>query len=128
MESPTIPSLHYDSGCHTGDMMNIQFNHYAKKIQSTGKRQWYKWKIFVDEQPGIINEIESVTYVLHPTFPNPIRIVTDANSKFALEESGWGSFTMLIRTNFKNGEEFEIDYFLDLEKSSRVDHALGLVK
>ncbi|KPV65060.1 MAG: YEATS family protein [Candidatus Bathyarchaeota archaeon BA1] len=96
--------------------MKISFNNYAKRVARRGNYDWYEWRVFVDEDDTVLNKIEYVLYLLHPTFPNPIRIVHDKKSKFALESSGWGSFTMFITVRFKDGTEEEVRYFLDLSK------------
>lgn len=96
--------------------MTIRFNNYAKKVGRKGNYDWYQWMVFVDEDNAVLDKIEYVSYVLHPTFPNPIRIVRDRKSKFALESSGWGSFKMFITVGFKDGNEEEVQYLLDLSK------------
>lgn len=94
----------------------IRFNNYAKKIREEDHYDYYKWRIFVDEQDEVLDQIEQVRYLLHETFPNPARISRDRESKFALESAGWGSFTVLMTVKFKNGAEKEIEYYLDLDR------------
>ena len=96
--------------------MTIRFDNYAKKAGRRGSNDWYQWRIFVNENEAVLDKIDYVSYILHPTFPNPIRIVRDRESKFALESAGWGSFTMFITIRFKDGTEQEVRYFLDLGK------------
>lgn len=97
--------------------MNIKFNNYAKKIgiEKSGY-DWYKWEVFVDEPDETLDKIEYVKYLLHPTFPNPERIVTDRSTKFALESSGWGVFKIIITIKFKNGTTQETTYDLSFNK------------
>jgi len=94
----------------------IRFNNYAKKIGRRGTYDWYQWRVFVDGDDSTLDRIKQVTYILHPTFPNPIQVVNDRGSKFALNSSGWGSFTMSIVIEFKDGKEEQAKYFLDLGK------------
>ena len=96
--------------------LTIHFNNYAEKIGIKNNLQWYRWKVFVDEPLEVLNTIKNVQYLLHKTFPNPVRISEDRNSKFALESSGWGSFKMYITVRFENGTEKEFEYYLDLTK------------
>lgn len=96
--------------------MTIHFDNYAKKVGRRGDHDWYQWRVFVDENDNVLNKIEHVQYLLHRTFPNPLRISDDRKSKFALESSGWGSFTVYITVRFKDGTEEEERYFLDLSK------------
>lgn len=97
-------------------VMKIRFNNYAKKVGEKGDHNWYQWRVFVDEEDKVLNRIEHVQYLLHQTFPNPLRISDDRKSKFALESSGWGSFTIYITVRFKDGTETDEEYFLDLKK------------
>lgn len=96
--------------------MTINFNNYARKIGKRGNYDWYQWKVFVDENEDVLNQINNVQYLLHQTFPNPLRLSDNEASKFALESSGWGSFTIYITVKFKNKHEEEVQYYLDLDK------------
>jgi len=96
--------------------MKIRFNNYAKKIGKKGDSDWYQWRVFVDEEDKVLNRIEHVQYLLHRTFANPLRISDDRKTKFALESSGWGNFTIYITVRFKDGTEIDEEYFLDLKK------------
>lgn len=102
--------------------MPINFNNYAKKlprrlIRGT-KQNWYRWRVFVNEPDEILNEIEYVDYLLHPSFPGPNRRVGQErkNSKFYLESEGYAGFDMYITVKFKDGTEEETEYFLDINK------------
>ena len=95
----------------------IKFNNYAKKIGERGYGyDWYKWRVFVDEDETILNKIDYVEYLLHKTFPNPKRIVKDRETKFALESEGWGKFYIFITIFLKNGEKKEQRYWLSFDK------------
>lgn len=96
--------------------MVVHFNNYSKKVGRRGTYDWYQWKVFVDEDNAVLDKIDYVTYYLHPTFSNPVRTITDKGSKFELESSGWGSFTMTITIRFKDGTEKNAKYFLDISK------------
>jgi len=100
--------------------MVIRFNNYARMLEKRGiqavDERWYRSLVFVDEDDGTLDKIDSITYVLHSTFPDPVRVVNDRSSKFALEMTGWGSFSMKIRIRYKNGTEEYTRYFLDLSK------------
>jgi len=97
-------------------IMKIRFNNYAKKVGTRGNTDYYQWKVFVNEDDDVLNKIEHIRYLLHQTFPNPLRMVNDRKTKFALTSSGWGSFMIIITIRFKDGTEEETQYFLDLNK------------
>lgn len=96
--------------------MGIRFNNYAKRTGKKGKYAYFRWKVFVDEDENTLDNIESVEYLLHPTFPVPDQVRSDRDSKFALETSGWGEFDILITVNFKDGRKEDLRYRLDLSK------------
>ena len=81
-----------------------------------GGRQYYQWMVFIDEPPEVLDAIQSVEYVLHSTFPQPIQVRRDPNNKFALQTSGWGEFNIVIRVNFKDGRKEDLMYWLNLRK------------
>jgi len=96
----------------------IKFNNWTKP---TGKeydgREYYKWRIFVDEDKTILNCINEVQYMLHPTFQNPLQIRRNPGDKFAVEMSGWGVFLIDITVKLNNGEALNTNYTLDFKKS-----------
>ena len=72
---------------------------------------WSVWVAGPDEQ---LDEIESVTYRLHPTFRNPNQRVTDRASNFKLKASGWGEFSIRATVATKDGETVRLERWLQL--------------
>lgn len=106
----------------------VRFSSYSMFIDT--KRQGedrYEWCVFVDEPAALLDEIESVEYTLHPTFPNPIRLVNDRDHRFALYSSGWGSFALRIRVSFINGEHTTTSFYLELAHDGWPRKAPGLL-
>lgn len=94
--------------------------HFANIARAAGERQgtnWYEWVVYVDEEPEILDKIKAVEYLLHRTFPEPLRRNTDRPSKFSLKSSGWGEFDILVTVFFKDGSRLETSYPLDLDRS-----------
>jgi len=94
-----------------------KFNNYARPIEKFDGRQYYEWRVFIDESDEILNTIRDVRYLLHPTFPNRIQLKCDPSTNFALQSSGWGEFTLSITIRYKDKREVAVNYFLDLNKS-----------
>lgn len=94
----------------------VRFNNFAKPIERRGDLQYFRWKVFTDEPDAILDKIESVEYLLHPTFPNPYATRKDRATKFSLESRGWGSFDIDITVNFKDGHKEVGKYYLDLKR------------
>jgi transcription initiation factor IIF auxiliary subunit len=78
--------------------------------------EWWEWEAFIDDDgSGELKEVEFVEYVLHPTFPNPIRTITDKKSKFLLETSGWGTFNLKAFAYKKDGNKIKLEHEITLE-------------
>lgn len=77
---------------------------------------YYRWRVFVDESKSVLEDIEAVQYLLHPTFPDPLRIRTSKGEQFGLETTGWGEFTLSITVQYRDGTESKAFYRLDLSK------------
>jgi transcription initiation factor IIF auxiliary subunit len=74
--------------------------------------QWWNWSLWIQGSNDDLDGIASVTYTLHPTFPEPIRTVTDRASRFQLRCAGWGVFTIPITVRLKNGKTIELEHEL----------------
>ena len=96
--------------------MPIHFNNVAKSIEQQGEYMYFRWKAFVDEPDEVLDQIESVEYLLHPTFPEPYQVRKDRASKFSLQTAGWGEFNLTTTVNFKDGHKEVGKYHLDLGK------------
>jgi hypothetical protein len=58
--------------------------------------------------------ISVVEYVLHPTFPDPVREIEDPAHCFALETEAWGSFELSARLLMKDGADHELKLVFQL--------------
>jgi hypothetical protein len=113
----SAPSLNLTGNAFAGENKNtIRFNNYARPLSSVQGRNYYEWRVFVDEPPQVLNQIAEVQYLLHPTFPNPLLVRSNPEDRFALESSGWGQFTIQITIRFKNHSTATTRYYLDLTK------------
>lgn len=83
--------------------------------------EWWNWAVWIDGSSAELDAIERVTWQLHPTFPNPDRVVTDRASQFRLESAGWGEFTLRAVVAKKNGEQQELVHELVLEYPDDAD-------
>lgn len=102
-------------------IMEFKFNNYSEYTGSRGDYHWFVWKVFMDEPDEKLDRVESVQYQLHPTFPNPIRIIKDRKSRFALKAMGWGQFVIYITIYLKDGTDIHTEYNLDLRKQWPAD-------
>ena len=78
-----------------------------------GHNRW-KWSLWLDGPSSELDQVDHVMYVLHPTFHDPVRKVTDRSTNFRLETSGWGTFTVYARAVFQDGHEQPLEHELEL--------------
>jgi len=75
----------------------------ANTSSYTGGGRW-AWKVFVDADAETLQRIECVEYTLHPTSPDPVRrVCNQAKTRFALSTNGWGTFTIKVRIEYRDG-------------------------
>ncbi|HTU64888.1 MAG TPA: patatin-like phospholipase family protein [Steroidobacteraceae bacterium] len=93
-------------------------NRFVVKQSSTfnGKDLW-DWTLRLEPRDGAqLSEIRSVIYGLHPCFPNPNRVVSNAETGFELKMNSkisqnetWGRFDVRVTIALANGKrEFEV--------------------
>jgi len=70
----------------------------------------------MDEPSERLDLVDHVEYRLHETFFEPIRVMRDRKSLFAVDSSGWGEFVINITIYLKTGAEAYVKYELDLSK------------
>ena len=75
---------------------------------------WWSWAVWVDARDETLDQVDSVEWTLHPTFPNPVRKVRDRKSKFRLETGGWGVFQIVASVQMKDGQKITLRHFLKL--------------
>jgi transcription initiation factor IIF auxiliary subunit len=97
-------------------MRKLNFSNYSRFTRQSRGTDVYSWCVFLNAPLGVINGIRTVEYTLHPTFPNPVREITDADHAFALQSEGWGTFSIEIRVFYNDGHEDELEYALKLKR------------
>ncbi|MEW6529672.1 MAG: pYEATS domain-containing protein [Thermodesulfobacteriota bacterium] len=82
--------------------------------ESIGGNEW-NWTIFIKGNKQNLDDIKCVEYKLHPTFPNPVRLVCeqgDPKRPFGLSARGWGTFPISIRVFMKDGKHRDLQHQL----------------
>jgi hypothetical protein len=82
---------------------------------------WWKWSVWVEGSPEDVATVQSVTYRLHPTFPNPVVTVADASTKFKLSLSGWGEFAISADVTLNDGHTTRLERWLELDGITQKD-------
>ncbi|HMK24992.1 MAG TPA: pYEATS domain-containing protein [Chitinophagaceae bacterium] len=76
---------------------------------------WWNWQVWIEGNKDDMDEIAHVVYTLHPTFINPVRKIDDRESKFRLEEEGWGGFTIYAKIVLKNEKSISLEHELTMK-------------
>jgi transcription initiation factor IIF auxiliary subunit len=97
-------------------MMNIDNFSIEQHARYEGDN-WWKWSVWIEGTDEALDRIEYVEWRLHPTFPNPIRKITDRSSRFRLDTSGWGTFRIIARIVLKDGTENRLLHDLVLKRT-----------
>jgi transcription initiation factor IIF auxiliary subunit len=75
---------------------------------------YWKWSVWIKGPAKELDQVESVTYNLHPTFRNPVRRVDSRENNFRLDTSGWGTFTLYATLLRTSGKTERLSHDLDL--------------
>jgi len=75
---------------------------------------WWAWSVWLDGTEAELDGVARVEWRLHPTFPNPVRIVADRASKFRLDTGGWGTFVVHAVVHRKAGSTERLRHSLEL--------------
>ena len=46
-----------------------EFNNLARRVEDRRGKEWYEWMVYVDEDNDLLDSIDSVEYLLHPSYP-----------------------------------------------------------
>jgi hypothetical protein len=67
-------------------------------------RNWWKWSVWLEGPSEELKIVDHVVYTLHPTFPEPVRRISDRRSGFRLDSAGWGEFDLHLQIVYKDGK------------------------
>jgi hypothetical protein len=86
-------------------------------IQQTagaGKDGRWNWSVWIDGPDAELDQVGTVEWVLHPTFPVPIVRVNERQSKFRLDSSGWSEFEINAHLTTTDGRYQHLKHWLRL--------------
>jgi transcription initiation factor IIF auxiliary subunit len=79
-----------------------------------GDDRW-NWEIYLtSEKQSELDGVNSVKYILHSTFKDPVREIKDSAGGFRLKSNAWGSFEVKAFVYFKNGKKIKLKHDLEL--------------
>jgi hypothetical protein len=91
--------------------------HTARRDRSLdqGELRYYRVRIYLDaNDPTVLDDVSEVTYYLHESFRQPVRIVRDRQTSFELRTEVWGEFNVAAAVGFRNGREVKLERYLNL--------------
>jgi transcription initiation factor IIF auxiliary subunit len=90
------------------------------KWEYVGNDRW-KWVAYVDDGgTGDLSQVQSVRYILHPTFSKPVQTITQREGGFPIETSGWGTFELTAFARLRDGRDIKLRHDLQLEYDPKV--------
>jgi transcription initiation factor IIF auxiliary subunit len=89
--------------------LSVTAKNWAREIEPG----WWEWGIHMEGAPAELNRIRCVEYTLHPSFPNPVRVVCSRNDRFLLTARGWGTFEVKIKVMLKDGSVVPFSHQLE---------------
>jgi transcription initiation factor IIF auxiliary subunit len=82
---------------------------------------WWEWEAFLDDEgSGDLAKVDFVEYVLHETFPNPVRRIDDPEGGFVLRTAGWGIFELKAFVYTKDGDKVKLTHQIALSRRPEV--------
>ena len=89
------------------------------RIAQDSRRQgsaWWQWSAWIEGTKADLDAVEEVVWHLHPTFPQSTVSCRDRATKFRLDTSGWGEFTLRASVKTREGENVPLTHELELER------------
>lgn len=87
---------------------------HVEQTSSPVSEDRWEWAVWLDGPPEELDRVESVTYQLHETFPKPVHTISDRDSGFRLDASGWGEFMIYVTVAFEDGTTESLRHWLQL--------------
>ena len=75
---------------------------------------WWTWSVWLEAPAGELDQVQKVTWRLHPTFPDPVKELTNRDEQFKLTTSGWGTFKVKADVAMKDGTVVKLHHQLEL--------------
>jgi hypothetical protein len=87
--------------------LQYYLRHSAKRDPTLDKDNlhYFRLNFWLDaDDTGMLDEVDKVVYVLHPTFQNPIREISNRQTSFGMNTIAWGEFNLKAIVYFKNSK------------------------
>lgn len=89
-------------------------NYRIKQDEKYLGNDTWSWSAWIDAEPALLEKLDHVIWVLHPSF-RPSRIERkDRSDNFRLDASGWGTFRLRAELHDVSGETHYVHCMLEL--------------
>ena len=75
---------------------------------------WWTWSVWIEAPSAELDNVQKVTWRLHPTFPHPVREQTNRDENFRLKTAGWGTFKVRADVTMNDGSTVKLSHELCL--------------
>lgn len=78
---------------------------YKKADAKFSGKKMYVFHAVIEAQDKLLDQIDYVTYYLHSSYPDPIRVIREKSTRFKLKELAWGASTLKAEVKLKDQQE-----------------------
>ncbi|PCJ94422.1 MAG: hypothetical protein COA50_11715 [Flavobacteriaceae bacterium] len=96
-------------------MYSKEYNVRQSSEKDSSRKDYYKWAVWIENGGSDISDIDYVQYLLHSTFKNRFRKISEVSTGFRMKSSGWGEFKIEISVTKKSGESIQMSHWLNLK-------------
>jgi len=75
---------------------------------------WWEWAVWLEGPSKELDNVEFVSWLLHPTFPKPVQRVSERSAGFRLKSAGWGEFAIHAEIHLADGKTVKKSHWLKL--------------
>ncbi len=76
---------------------------------------WWDWSVWLAGDADDLDEVEWVEYILHATFPDPVRKISSRATNFRLNARGWGEFQLKARVHLDDDRQLMLEHWVELD-------------
>ena len=75
---------------------------------------YWEWSVWLAGEARELEEVEQVTWFLHPTFDPSVVVSRSRENGFRLDTEGWGTFVIRAIVRHLDGRETKLRHWLEL--------------
>jgi hypothetical protein len=85
----------------------------AQSASPKSEARW-NWSVWIEGSDAELGSVREVTWRLHPTFEQPVRLVDTRATNFRLDSVGWDEFMIYATLKMNNGRSKSLQHWLKL--------------